>query len=77
MAISITNRTKQLLIMELNNGEAIYLAPDRTSVPIDEAQVNGNEKFAKLLRTNLITSAEAEVEQPKPKKTKAAGDSEK
>jgi hypothetical protein len=71
MTISITNRTRQLLIMELNNGESVYLAPDRTSDPIDEAQVNGNEKFSKLLRNNFITSAEANVEQPKPKKAKA------
>lgn len=75
MAISITNRTKQLLIMELNSGESIYLAPDRDSGPIDEAQVDGNEKFEKLLRTNVITSAEAEVE--KKKKAKADKDSEK
>jgi len=75
MAISITNRTKQLLIMELNNGESIYLAPDRASDPIDEALVDGNEKYEKLLRTNVITYAEPEVE--KKKKTKADKDSEK
>ncbi|HEU4435438.1 MAG TPA: hypothetical protein VFR51_18780 [Pyrinomonadaceae bacterium] len=70
MAISITNRTKQLLIMELNNGEAIYLAPDRNSEPIDESLVNGNEKFSKLLRGNLITSTDIEAESTKQKKTK-------
>jgi hypothetical protein len=75
MAITITNRTRQLLIMELNNGETIYLAPDRTSEPIEEALVNGNEKFSKLLRSNLITSAAAEVEHAKPKKAKAEKDS--
>ena len=70
MAISITNRTRQLLIMELNNGEAIYLAPDRNSEPIDESLVNGNEKFSKLLRGNLITSTDIEAESTKQKKTK-------
>jgi len=70
MAISITNRTRQLLIMELNNGEALYLAPDRNSEPIDESLVNGNEKFSKLLRGNLITSTDIEAESKKEKKTK-------
>jgi hypothetical protein len=74
MAIIITNRTKQLLIMELNSGEAIYLAPDQASAPIDEGQVSGNEKFSKLMRTNLITSAEAEPEPPKSKKPKPEKD---
>ena len=76
MAISITNRTKQLLIIELNNGEAVHLAPDRPSDPIDEAQVNGNEKFSKLVRTNLITSTEAEVEPVKPRKARAERESD-
>ena len=75
MAITITNRTRQLLIIELNNGETIHLAPDRTSGPIDEALVNGNEKISKLLRSNLITSAAAEAETAKPKKAKAGKDS--
>ena len=75
MAITITNRTRQLLIIELNNGEAIYLAPDRKSDPIEEALVDGNEKISKLLRDNLITSAAAEAETPKPKKAKAGKNS--
>lgn len=70
MAINVTNRTRQLLIMELNNGEAVYLAPDSTSEPIDETLVEGNEMYSKLLRNNFITSAEGE-ERPKPKKPKS------
>jgi hypothetical protein len=76
MAITITNRAKHLLIMELNNGESIYLPPDQTSNPIDEAQVDGNEKFAKLLQNSLITQAEPDAEQ-KTKKAKADKGSEK
>ena len=76
MAITITNRAKHLLIMELNNGESIYLAPYQTSSPIDETQVDGNEKFAKLLQGDLITRTEPDAEQ-KPKKTKTDKGSEK
>lgn len=63
MPITITNRANYLVIVELNNGESVYLAPGRTSKPIDEGQLNANEKVAKLMRNNLLSSNEVKQEE--------------
>jgi hypothetical protein len=55
MPVTITNRSNQLLILHLNDGQAIYLAPGESSRPLDEMQVGGNEKMAKLTRDNLVS----------------------
>jgi hypothetical protein len=62
MATTITNRAKHLLILQLNDGQSIYLAPNETSRAIDETQLNGNEQVSKLMQNNLITSNEEESE---------------
>jgi hypothetical protein len=59
----MTNRANQLLIIELNDGASIYLAPGLTSNPIDEGRVQGNEKIAKLMRNNLLSAAAVEAEE--------------
>jgi hypothetical protein len=56
MACYLTNRGKQLLVVPLNSGATIHLAPGESSSPIEDLEINGNEKVAKLLRTNLITA---------------------
>src|SRR2546428_523835 len=63
MPITITNRANHLVIVELNNGESVYLAPGRTSKPPDEGQLNANEKVAKLMRNNLLSSNEVKPEE--------------
>ena len=61
MAITITNKADYLLILQLNDGQSVYLAPGESSSAIDERQLSGNEKFAKLRSGNLIaTSSEEE-----------------
>jgi hypothetical protein len=54
MAVTITNRASHLLIVPLNDGQALYLAPGETSRPVEERQVSGNEKVAKLSRGSLV-----------------------
>jgi len=39
-----------LLTVELNSGDSVHLAPDETSAPIDEREVDDNRWVAKLER---------------------------
>src|SRR5258705_2892630 len=55
MPVTITNRSNQLLILHLNDGQAVYLAPGESSRPLEDMQVSGNEKMAKLTRGNLVS----------------------
>lgn len=70
MPITITNQAAHLIILPLNDGESIYLAPGETSKPIEEMLVSGNEKIAKANRYNLVTTTSIAA----PKK-KSASDS--
>lgn len=60
MSLKITNKTKQLLAVPLNGGDAIHLAPGESSDPVDEVETQGSEKIEKLLRGGLIEVALAE-----------------
>lgn len=71
MALTFTNLAAHMLILQLNNGNSVYLAPGETSDAIHDGQVNGNDKIAKLLRNSLIAASAAEEEPAKPKKAKA------
>lgn len=71
MALTLTNLASHLLILQLNNGNSVYLAPGETSDAIDEEQINGNDKIDKLLRNSLVASQQAEEELPQAKKAKA------
>ena len=66
MAITLTNSARHLIIIQLNNGESIYLPPGRTSSPVDEVQINGNEKISKMLLANVLSATQ-------PKSTDEAG----
>jgi len=54
MAFKIANRAKQLLILELNSGKAVYLGPGQESAPVDDHETNGNAQFEKLRSRGLI-----------------------
>jgi hypothetical protein len=53
----IVNRTKHLLIVTLNSGISLHLAPGQTSEPIDARELAGNEKLEKLRRTGIVSIA--------------------
>jgi hypothetical protein len=80
MPVTITNRSNQLLILPLNDGHAVYLAPGETSRPVHEMQVNGNEKLAKVARDHLVSidarktgsTKQAAKTRPRSKRRRAA-----
>ena len=61
MPVRIISRAKQLLIVPLNSGKTIHLAPSATSELIADIEINGNERVAKLLRNALITTMQAKA----------------
>ncbi len=74
MAITITNKADYLLILQLNDGQSVYLAPGESSSAIDERQLNGNEKFSKLRSGNLIATSSAEEENAAASSARAGAD---
>jgi len=60
MALTLTNRARHLVIVELNNGESLYLAPGQTSESIDAGKINGNEKILKMQRNSDLSVNEPE-----------------
>ena len=68
MAITITNRGQQLLIVQLNDGRAVYLAPGEASRPVEEMQISGNAKVSKLTRDNLVSVSEVKTKEEAPPK---------
>ncbi|MBL7188283.1 MAG: hypothetical protein ISS70_18315 [Phycisphaerae bacterium] len=54
MSCEITSQAKQLLIIPLNSGKTIYLAPNECSCPVADFEVNDNQKIAKLLKRKMI-----------------------
>lgn len=70
MALTFTNLAAHMLILQLNNGNSVYLAPGETSDAIHDGQVNGNDKIAKLMRNNFVATSEAEEKPAKPKKAR-------
>ena len=54
MKIILQSLVNHVLIIELNSRKTVYLAPGESSSLIDELEITGNNKVAKLLRTSLI-----------------------
>ena len=56
--LTITNRTRQLLIVPKNNGSSVYLGPgERTEMP--RTEIDGNTKIEKLVRAGSVSVGEA------------------
>ena len=51
----IVNQTKSLLIVTLNSGVTLHLAPGQSSEPVAEMEVSGNEKVEKLRRSGVVS----------------------
>jgi hypothetical protein len=54
MPVRLTNRSPMLLTVELNSGDSVHLAPDETSAPIDEREVDDNRWVTKLEQRNAL-----------------------
>jgi hypothetical protein len=51
----ILNRTKALLILTLNSGVTLHLAPGQRSAPVDAREIADRDKIEKLLKNGMIT----------------------
>jgi len=54
MPFIIQNRAKHLLVLPLNSGGTLHLAPGETSSPVADFEINNNEKVDRLLNEGLI-----------------------
>ncbi len=54
MPITITNQTKQLLLVPLSSRATLHLAPGETSLPLGDFEVNQNDKVDKLAKSGQI-----------------------
>jgi hypothetical protein len=66
--VTIRNQARHLLICTLNSGKTIHLAPAETSQPLQQLEINGNDKIAKLVRTGLVAIATTDVKEKRAKK---------
>ena len=62
--LTITNRTRQLLIVDKNSGPSVYLAPGEGAA-VPRAEIAGNAKIEKLVRAGALSIGEA-APQPAP-----------
>ena len=54
MSTRITNKSRQALVVPLNSGTAINLAPGETCDPLDEFETTANAKIEKMSSSGLI-----------------------
>ncbi|HEX8719724.1 MAG TPA: hypothetical protein VF736_03705 [Pyrinomonadaceae bacterium] len=56
MAFIIQNRARHLLVLPLNSGETLHLAPGETSPPVEEYELDKNAKVERLMQDGLVTA---------------------
>lgn len=59
MAFIIQNRARHLLVLPLNSGGTLHLAPSETSSPIEDFEIANNEKVERLSEEGLIAVNES------------------
>lgn len=62
MAMNLTNRSKQLLVVPLNSGAAIHLAPGEETVGIDPIEIKNNATVQKMVQKGWIVLTETKEE---------------
>jgi hypothetical protein len=63
MASTIQNRARHLLILPLNSGGTLHLVPGETSAPVEDFDIERNEKVERLLKDGLIAVTRSQDEQ--------------
>lgn len=53
--IELKNRSPYLMIVTLNSGKTLHLAPNQISEAIDDLEVNGNPKVQKLTKSGQLS----------------------
>ena len=66
MAAKIANRTGHLLVIPLNSGATLYLAPGEVSDPVEDYELERNEHVGRLLAGEMIEYAEAGARREPP-----------
>ena len=61
MAFIIQNRAKHLLVLPLNSGGTLHLAPGETSSPVEDFELANNEKIERLSKEGLIAVNESDA----------------
>ena len=59
MQVALVNQTKSLLIVTLNSGTSLHMAPGQISEAVDYMEIAGNEKIEKLRKTGAIAIVDA------------------
>lgn len=59
MATNITNRSRQLLVVTLNSGATVHLAPGEEAVGIDPVEVKNNASLHKMAQKGWIALTES------------------
>ena len=73
MPYMIQSRTDSLLVLQLNLGNIIHLAPG-DSATVNEIDISGNEKVAKMRRSGLLAIEEIpDIEGARKKPDKKSG----
>ncbi len=54
MAVTLTNKSRALLTVELRSGDYIHLAPGETSRALEELEIQGNAPLRKLVDRKAI-----------------------
>jgi len=63
MAFTIQNRAKHLLVLPLNSGGTLHLVPGETSSPVEDFDIERNEKVERFLKDGLIAVTRSQAEQ--------------
>jgi hypothetical protein len=61
MRIALINQTKQLLIITLNSGTTLHIPPGASSDQVEELEINGHAKIAKLLQSGAVSITRGEA----------------
>jgi len=59
MQVALVNQTKSLLIVTLNGGTSLHMAPGQTSEAVDYREIAGNEKIEKLRKIGTLAIVNA------------------
>ncbi|GEM_PF-4208035 len=60
--MNITNRSRQLLVVPLNSGATVHLAPGEEAVGIDPVEVKNNSTIQKMAQRGWIATTETKDE---------------
>lgn len=70
MSVKIVNRSKQLLVIPLNSGATLHLAPGEEAIGIEPIEVKKNPTIEKLAQKNWLLVAEGEEDEKPARESK-------